>query len=91
MSASADMNHAAPASIPLRLRKPATLTPLAAAVISERTYMIRLVLDRGAHLDASQLRTLRCIARARDDQRTSAYLASLDASPLECTGVDVPR
>jgi hypothetical protein len=90
MSASADMNRAEPARIPLRMRNPATLTPLEAAVISERAYMIRIVRDHGATLDASQLRTLRCIAQARKDRGTIAYLAELDSSPLECEGVKIP-
>ena len=90
MSESADMGQRAPARIPLRLHEPATLTPLEAAVISERAYMIRLVRDRGARLDAETLRTLRCIARARNDRGTIAYLAEIDASPLNCDGVKIP-
>ena len=57
MSATSDMNRAEPARIPLRLHEPAMLTPLEAAVVSERAYMIRLVRDRGARLDAAMLRT----------------------------------
>jgi hypothetical protein len=90
MSESADMNQPAPARIPLRLHDPAMLTPLEAAVISERAYMIRLVRDRGARLDAPQLRTLRCIAQARKDRGTIAYLAELDSTPLNCDGVRIP-
>lgn len=90
MSAAADMNQPAPARIPLRLHEPAMLTPLEAAVVSERAYMIRLVRDRGARLDARQLRTLRCIAQARNDRGTIAYLAEIDASPLNCDGVKMP-
>jgi len=90
MSESADLNQPEPARIPLRLRTPATLTPLEAAVISERAYMIRLVRDRGARLDAGELRTLRCIARARKDRGTIAYLASIDSAPLDCEGVTIP-
>jgi hypothetical protein len=90
MSESADMNQRAPARIPLRLHEPATLTPLEAAVISERGYMIRLVRDRGARLDAETRRTLRCIAQARNDRGTIAYLAELDSSALNCDGVKIP-
>jgi len=90
MSESADSNQPELARIPLRLREPATLTPLQAAVISERAYMIRLVRDRGARLDADGLRTLRCIAQARKDRGTIAYLTELDASPLNCQGVKAP-
>jgi hypothetical protein len=90
MSESTDLNDSEPARIPLRLHEPATLTPLEAAVISERAYMIRLVRDRGARLDAGELRTLRCIAEARDDSGTITYLTELDASPLNCEGVKVP-
>src|SRR6266542_114884 len=43
MSALTDMNLPAPARLPLRLHEPAMLTPLEAAVVSERAYMIRLV------------------------------------------------
>src|SRR6476660_4774120 len=63
MSESADLNTPALARIPLRLREPAMLTPLEAAVVSERAYMIRLVRDRGGRLGADELRTLRCIAQ----------------------------
>jgi hypothetical protein len=90
MSEAGDMNERVPARIPLRLREPATLTPLEAAVISERAYMIRLVRELGARLDAGELRTLRCIADARKDRGTIAYLAQLDASPLKCDDVRVP-
>ena len=90
MSASTDMNRPVPARIPLRLHEPAMLTPLEAAVVSERGYMIRLVRDRGARLDAEELRTLRCIAQARKDRGTIAYLAQLDSSPLLCDGVSIP-
>ncbi len=90
MSASTDMNRPVPARIPLRLHEPAMLTPLEAAVVSERGYMIRLVRDRGARLDAEELRTLRCIAQARKDRGTIAYLAQLDSSPLVCDGVSIP-
>jgi hypothetical protein len=90
MSASTDMNQPAPARIPLRLHEPGMLTPLEAAVISERAYMIRLARDRGARLDAQQLRLLRCIAAARKDRGTIAYLAEMDSSPLNCDGVKIP-
>jgi hypothetical protein len=91
MSESADMNDRAPARIPLRLREPALLTPLEAAVISERAYMIRLVRELGARLDARDLRTLRCIAEARQDRGTIAYLAELDSTPVNCDGVTTPQ
>jgi hypothetical protein len=90
MSGSADINQRALARIPLRLRDAAMLTPLQAAVISERAYMIRLVRDHGARLDGRELRTLRCIAEARKDRGTIAYLAGLDATPLNCDGVQMP-
>jgi hypothetical protein len=90
MSALTDMNLPAPACIPLRLHEPAMLTPLEAAVVSERAYMIRLVHDRGARLDAQEVRKLRCIAQARKDRGTIAYLAELDSGPLNCEGVVIP-
>ena len=91
MSESADMNRGAPARIPLRLREEAVLTPLEAAVISERAYVIRLVRERGARLGAEELRTLRCIAEARKDRGTIAYLAAMDSAPLNCEGVNIPH
>ena len=90
MSQSADINERELSRIPLRLREPAMLTPLAASVVSERAYMIRLVRELGAKFDAGELRTLRCIAEARKDRGTIAYLAQLDASPLNCGSVKVP-
>jgi hypothetical protein len=90
MSQSTEMNEREPARIPLRLREPAMLTPLEAAVISERAYMIRLVRELGARLDARELRGLRCIAEARKDRGTIAYLAQLDSSPLNCEDVKAP-
>lgn len=91
MSQSREMNERELARIPLRLREPAMLTPLEAAVISERAYMIRLVRELGARLDARELKTLRCIAEARNDRGTIAYLAQFDASALKCDDVSVPR
>jgi hypothetical protein len=90
MSETTDMNERAPSRIPLRLHEPGMLTPLEAAVISERAYMIRLVRDRGARLGAQELRTLRCIAEARKDRGTIAYLAEMDSGPLNCEGVAIP-
>jgi hypothetical protein len=91
MSESTDLNERALARIPLRLRGPAELTPLEAAVISERGYMIRLVHDRGARLDERTLHTLRCIAQARNDRGTIASLAQIDSSVLNCDGVKIPK
>ena len=90
MSEATDMNARALSRIPLRLHEPGMLTPLEAAVISERAYMIRLVRDSGAHLGAQELRTLRCIAQARKDRGTIAYLAEIDSSALNCEGVKIP-
>ena len=90
LSASTDMNRAERARIPLRLHGPAILTPLEAAVVSERAYMIILVRNQGATLDPPMLRRLRCIAQARKDRGTIAYLATLDSSPLSCEGVEIP-
>lgn len=86
----ADVNRAELVRIPLRLHEPAMLTPLEAAAVSERAYMIELVRTRGARLDAETLRHLRCIAQARKDRGTIAYLAELDSSPLNCDGVKIP-
>jgi hypothetical protein len=72
------------------MRNTTVLTPLEAAVISERAYMIRIVRDHGATLDPDTLRTLRCIAQARKDRGTIAYLAELDSSPLNCEGLRIP-
>jgi len=90
MSNAADMNARTETRIPLRLHAPNALTPLEAAVVSERDYMIRLVRDRGARLDPEELRTLRCIAEARKDRGTMAYLTAIDAGPLNCDGVKIP-
>jgi len=90
MSMATDINAPAEARIPLRLHEPNVLTPLEAAVVSERAYMIRLVHDRGARLGREELRTLRCIAQARKDRGTIAYLADIDSSPLHCDGIKVP-
>lgn len=91
MAPASEMNQAMPARIPLRMRRVVTLTPLEAAVISERAYMIRLVRDHGARLGPAELRTLRCIADARKDRGTIAYLAAMDATPLNCAGVHIPQ
>jgi hypothetical protein len=90
MSQGTDMNQPAPVRIPLRLHEATMLTPLEAAVVSERAYMIRLVRDRGAILDPQRLRTLRCIAQARKDRGTIAYLAQIDSSALDCDGIKIP-
>jgi hypothetical protein len=78
------------ARIPLRLHSPAALTPLEAAVIAERPYLITLARTLGATLDAETLTRLRCIARARKDRGTIAYLDRLDSSPLRCDRVPIP-
>ena len=86
-----DVNRAVEIRIPQRFDNPITLTPLEAAVASERTYMIRLMLDHGAVMDGTTLRRLRCFAERRKDRGTIAYLAALDASPLACDGVAIPE
>jgi hypothetical protein len=90
LSRAEDMNRATLVRIPLRLHAPATLTALEAAVVSERAYMITIARDRGAQLDPPTLRRLRCVAQARKDRGTIAYLAALDSAPLDCRGVDLP-
>ena len=85
-----NINATAFTSIPLRLHYPAVLTPLEAAVISERAYMIALVRNQGGTLDAPTLRRLRCIAHARKDRGTIAYLDGLDSTPLSCEGIQIP-
>ena len=91
MAPSSNMNQRMPARIPLRMRSEAMLTPLEASVISERGYMIRLVRDHGGRLGPDELRTLRCIAEARKDRGTIAYLAAMDPTPLSCAGVPIPH
>jgi len=91
LSKTADMNRAETARIPLRLHAPAVVTPLEAATVSERSYMINVARDNGARLDAMELRTLRCIAQSRSDRGTIAFLATLDDRPLLCDGVVIPR
>ena len=86
----ADMNRAELVRIPLRLHAPALLTPLEAAVISERAYMIQVLRNQGARLDPDMLRRLRCIAQGRKDRGTIASLAQLDSAPLSCEGVPIP-
>jgi hypothetical protein len=90
MAPSSDMNRAMPARIPLRMRNEAMLTPLEAAAISERVYMIRLVRDHGARLGPDELRTLRCIAEARHDRGAIDYLRTRDSGALDCQGVKTP-
>jgi len=90
MSKAADLNRAETARIPLRLHAPATITPLEAATVSERPYMINVVRNNGARLDAMELRTLRCIAQARKDRGTIAFLSQLDDKLLICDGVVIP-
>ena len=90
MAPSSDLNQAMPARIPLRMRNEAMLTPLEAAVISERAYMVRLVHDHGARLGPDELRTLRCIAEARHDRGTIEYLRAMDSGALNCHGVRIP-
>jgi hypothetical protein len=90
LSATSNMNRAEVARVPLRLHAPAMLTPLEAAAVSERPYMINVVRNNGARLDAMELRTLRCIAQARKDRGTIAFLAQMDSTSLICDGVQIP-
>ena len=84
-----DVNRPTDVRIPQRFPRPIVLTPLEAAVASERTYMIRLMLDHGAVIDAPTLTRLRCFAERRKDRGTIAYLAELDPTPLVCDGVAI--
>jgi hypothetical protein len=86
-----DVNRPTEVRIPQRFDHPLTLTPLEAAVASERPYMVRLVLDNGATLNPPILRRIRCFAQRRGDRGTIAYLNSLDGSPLDCSGVAIPE
>ena len=86
-----DPNQARLVRMPGRFTHPTLLTPLDAAVFSERTFTIDLLRDQGAVLDASTLRRLRCYADSRHDRATMAYLAALTTAPLACAGIDVPR
>ena len=86
-----DVNRAVEVRIPQRFNQPITLTPLEAAVASERTYMIDLMLAQGAVMDGPTLTRLRCFAERRKDRGTIAYLAAKDPSPLACDGVAVPE
>ena len=86
-----DPNQAGPVRMPSRFNRPTLLTPLEAAVFSERTLTIDVLRDQGAVLDATTLRRLRCYADSRHDRAMIAYLAGLTDAPLECGGIDVPR
>lgn len=86
-----DPNRAGLVRIPHKFDHPTLLTPLEAAVFSERTLTITLLRDQGAVMDPATLRRLRCYADSRHDRATIAYLAALSPAPLECEGVKVPR
>jgi len=86
-----DVNSPSLVWIPQRFDRPLILTPLEAAVASERPYMVRLVIDNGATLNASVLRRIRCFAQRRGDRGTMAYLDTLDESSLDCSGVAIPE
>ncbi len=86
-----DPNRPGLVRIPRRLDRATPLTPLEAAVISERTFTITLLRNEGAVLDPATLRRLRCIADSRHDRATIAYLSALTTAPLECQGIEIPR
>ena len=86
-----DPNEARLVRMPSRFNHPTLLTPLEAAIFSERTMTIDVLRDQGAVLDAPTLRRLRCYADSRHDRATIAYLSALTTAPLECAGIDVPR
>jgi len=86
-----DVTSAADVRMPLKLAGPARLTPLEAAVLSEWTPMLQLLIDAGAPTDAATLRPLRCIAQRERDRSTIAFLEALDAQrALTCDGVALP-
>lgn len=86
-----DLRSAADVRMPLKLAGPARLTPLEAAVLSEWTPMLQLLIDAGAPTDTATLRPLRCIAQRERDRNTIAFLAALDEQrTLTCDGVVLP-
>lgn len=91
ISSGESVNDAALVRIPLKLEGAARLSPLEAAVLSEWTPMIQLLVEAGALRDEQMLLRLRCLAERERDRDTTVYLASLDANrPLECAGVPLP-
>ncbi len=80
-----------PVRMPLKLDGEAQLTPLEAAVLSEWTPMIQLLIDAGALADPSGVPRLRCLAARERDRDTIAFLASIDEGrPLRCDGLTLP-
>jgi|CXWL01.1.fsa_nt_gi hypothetical protein len=77
--------------IPLKIAGAASLSPLEAAVLSEWTPMIQLLVDAGALQDARTLVRLRCMATRERDRDTISLLRRLDQErPFDCEGVPVP-
>lgn len=84
------LDEASRVRIPLKIVGESILRPLDAAVLSEWTPMMQLLVDAGAPIDPSTLRRVRCIAQRERDRDTIAFLEKLDASPLKCAGVALP-
>lgn len=91
LTAGTSINETAAIRLPLKLRGTAVLTPMEAAVLSEWTPMMRLLVDAGAVRDAPTLTRLRCVAARERDRQTIDFLSELDAGrPLTCQGVALP-
>jgi hypothetical protein len=92
LSSGEDVSAAAPVRIPLKLKGKAVLTPLEAAVLSEWTPMMQLLVEAGALRDGTTLLRLRCMAQRERDRNTILFLATLDGDrPLVCQGVALPE
>jgi hypothetical protein len=91
LTAGARIDEPATMRLPLKLRGTAVLTPMEAAVLSEWTPMMRLLVEAGAVRDAPTLTRLRCIAARERDRQTIDYLSELDGGrPLGCERVALP-
>ena len=55
-----------------------------------RDTVARLIVEANYNIPPDILQRLRCIAQARKDRGTIAYLAQLDSTPLNCDSVTIP-
>jgi hypothetical protein len=65
------------------------VTPLEVAVAVRRTSMFQMLMDYGARVDASRLRTLRCYSERFHDAETQELLKGLSEEPWpQCEPAD---
>jgi hypothetical protein len=85
-----DPNRRYPVDAVFRPDEQVMLTPLEAAVITRELYMVELVVDYGATVDAGNAAVLQCLATRLRADAILDYLLELSGPGPACAGVELP-